>query len=399
MVIPYTNDNLELLKERTNAQTGRTGISKSKSEFAHEILGLCRTLDYSVTRVFTQRLKKPDPKYFIGTGKAEEITQSLAEYAQLEFAVFDCSLKPSQVFNLETKLGLRVIDRSTLILMIFLHHARTREAKLQVEYAIIKHQLPYVKELVRRSKMGEHPGYMAGGEYKVDEYYRLANTRIRTIQLDLRKIKTSRGQQRKHRRGQGFLLISVAGYTNAGKSSILKVLTDARVLVDDRMFSTVSPKTRRFRNSKILLTDTVGFIQNIPTQLIEAFKSTLEEIIDADQIMLIVDISEPPEMIKRKLITCFNTINQLIIERFEPPKSRVNGVKTMILKRPQYYIVFNKSDLEPNGKAKVSRILAEQADELSDQNLLSVFQVSCKTKDGIKQIIERLSALAPGMSE
>ena len=368
---------------------------KGAIEESQEILGLCGTLDYNVKSVFTQNLPKPNPTFYIGRGKVEEIAKFISDNNGLEFAVFDCPLKPNQVFNLEIQLGLRVIDRSTLILMIFLHHARTKEAKLQIEYAILKHQMPYVNELVRRTKLGEHPGLMAGGEYKVDEYYRLTKTRVKTIRLELAKIKTSRAQQRKNRRKKGFVLISFAGYTNAGKSSLLKALTKAQVRVEERMFSTVSPKTRRFRSSKVLFTDTVGFIRDIPTQLIEAFKSTLEEIVDADHILLVVDISEQLPVVKDKLITCLSTIDQLIIERFTPlkkTKKTISGISTgnSSMRRPNLHLVFNKCDLEPEYQKKVEFILSSPAQNLSLKNISSTFKISCKSKFGIDTMIKKL---------
>jgi len=378
------------LKNQFKNKRSEDSVTAGKPD-SKEIIGLCRTLDYDTTAIFKQGISKPNPTYYIGRGKVEEIAEFISSNDKLEFAVLDCTLKPNQAFNLENKFRLRVIDRSTLILIIFLHHARTKEAKLQIEYAILKHQIPYVTELVRRSKLGEHPGYMAGGEYKVDEYYRLTKTRIKAIRQDLAKIKTSRGQQRKHRQRQGFTLVSLAGYTNSGKSSFLNALTDARVLIEDRMFSTVSPKTRRFRRSKVLLTDTVGFIQNIPTQLIEAFKSTLEEIIDADHIMLIVDISEDIAIIKKKIITCLNTINQLIIERYIPANtSSPEATQTMI--QPKFHLVFNKCDLEENNKEKAKIILDDISEELDTYKLGSMFFVSCKSKYGIDHIIEKLSS-------
>lgn len=353
-------------------------------------MGLCVTLDYKATKVFTQNIRRPNPKYYIGRGKVEEIAEFILENGPLDFAVFDCPLKPNQVFNLETKFGVRVLDRSTLILMIFLHHSRSREAKLQIEYAILNHQMPYVKELVRRSKIGEHPGLMAGGEYKVDEYYRLTKTRVKSIKHDLAKIKTSRDQQRKNRRKKGFVLVSMAGYTNAGKSSLLKELTKAQVPVDSRMFSTVSPKTRRFRNSRILFTDTVGFIRDIPTQLIEAFKSTLEEIIDADHIIVMVDISEQPIMIKQKLKTCLTTIDQLITERFTSQGKTNKAYAALVPSKPHIHLVFNKCDLEPQSNKKIKDITNDMAEALSTQYISSIFRISCKSDYGIEDLIDKL---------
>jgi len=369
----------------TNSHTDRFDIETMSS--SDELLGLCYTLSYGVESIYTQTIDKPNPKYFIGKGKVQEIAEFITNHGQLEFAVFDCALKPNQIFNLENRFHIRVLDRNALILMIFLHHARTNEAKLQVEYAILKHQIPYLTELVRRSKLGEHPGLLAGGEYKVDEYFKLTKRRIRKIRNELLKIKTSREQRRKHRRRSGFTLITLAGYTNAGKSALLRALTGAQVLVDGRMFSTVGTKTMRYRNSRVLLTDTVGFLRNIPTQLIEAFKSTLEEIIDADHIILIVDISEEPKVIKEKLVTCVGTIDQLITDRFTVPKKGIKNSDNISFTRPIIHLVFNKCDLIANEKDKVSEILKEMGPDLASRGISSIFLISCETKVGLNSLI------------
>ncbi len=372
-------------------------IPKLKNQFnswkTDEILGLCRTLEYSVSEVFRQKINTPNPKYYIGRGKVEEIAEYIKENPSVEFAVFDCALKPNQIFNLERTLRVRVLDRNTLILMIFFHHARTKEAKLQIEYAILKYQIPYITELVRRSKLGEHPGLMTGGEYKVEEYYRLTKKRIKKIKIELSKINISRDQRRKNRRKRGFVLATLAGYTNSGKSALLRALTGLDVPVDDRMFSTVSPKTRRFRDTNLLFTDTVGFIRNIPTQLIEAFKSTLEEIIDVDHILLIVDISEDKATIIEKLGTSLRTIDQLVTESYTLPGKNIDAQTSdmMLQKRPNLYLVFNKCDLVADSKTKSEEILNTLQEKIAIYGISSSYIISAKTKHGIKEMIESLN--------
>jgi GTP-binding protein HflX len=371
-------------------------IKSGTDHQTQEIVGLCSTLDYKICRIYRQTIAKPNPTYYLGSGKVDEISGYLEEEENknqepLDFAILDCSLRANQIFNLENKFHVRVLDRSALILMIFLHHARTNEAKLQVEYAILNHQIPYVTEVVRRTKLGEHPGYLAGSEYKVDEYFRLTKQRIRKIQGNLKKIKTSREQRRKHRRRSGFKLVTLAGYTNAGKSALLQTLTKAQVLVDDRLFSTVSTKTRRFRASKILVTDTVGFIRNLPTQLVEAFKSTLEEIIYADHIVLVVDVSEVLGITSGKIRTSLTTIDQLISESFLHLNSSPQDQDRV--KRPTFHLVFNKSDLEPNANEKVKNILENLESELMAHSMEDYFLISCKTKQGIDEIINTFTEL------
>jgi GTP-binding protein HflX len=384
VIIPRIKSRIKVDQKQTNKQNNLNLQMK-------EILGLCSTLDYKIIKVFKQYINAPNPAYYFGIGKVEEIAQYIHEKEQelkspVEFAVVDCPLKASQIFNLENKFHIRVLDRNALILMIFLHHARTNEAKLQIEYAILNHQIPYITELVRRSKLGEHPGYLAGGEYKVDDYFKLIRRRIKKIHASLEKIKTSREQRRKHRRNVGFKLVTIAGYTNAGKSALLTAMTNAKVLVEDRLFSTVSTRTRKLRDSKLLITDTVGFIRNLPTQLVEAFKSTLEEIIFADYIVLVVDISEDPEIIIDKLRTSFTTIDQLLSEDFSKRYLLKNN--TGNIKRPMYILVFNKIDIEPSPDKKIKKIFDVVEPELTAHGIEKYHLISAKTSDGLDTITD-----------
>ncbi len=405
-------------------QINASGSKFSTSFASSEILGLCKTLEFEITSSFYQTLEKPNPTYYIGRGKVMVISEFLEktreverkkveeeswkkrrekrvekrqetpsepDYGRLEFAVFDCMLKPNQIFNLEKAFHVRVFDRNSLILMIFFQHARTNEAKLQVEYAILKHQIPYITELVRRAKLGEHPGFLASGEYKVDDYFKLTKKRIKKIQIELIKIKNSRKQRRNHRRRFGFELATLAGYTNAGKSALLKALTDAKVVIDDRMFSTLSTKTRRFRKSNLLITDTVGFIQDIPPHLFEAFKSTLEEIIFADHILLIVDISEDIEIIKTKIKEGLKIIDQLICENYMFGESQQQ--KSYQITRPTCKLVFNKSDLEPNSKKKITEVQEQLSNEIAEHGINSIYLISCKTLTGVDDIIREFGEI------
>jgi GTP-binding protein HflX len=384
-------------KLRNRVRSKEAGLSPpSINHQTQEIVGLCSTLDYKICKIYRQNINAPNPTYYLGAGKVDEISEFLEEqenknHEPLDFAILDCSLRANQIFNLENKFHVRVLDRSALILMIFLHHARTNEAKLQVEYAILNHQIPYVTEVVRRTKLGEHPGYLAGGEYKVDEYFRLTKQRIRKIQGNLKKIKTSREQRRKHRRRSGFQLMTLAGYTNAGKSALLQTLTRAPVLVDDRLFSTVSTKTRRFRASKLLFTDTVGFIRNLPTQLVEAFKSTLEEIIYADHIVLVVDVSEAPEIVLDKIRTSLKTIDQLMSESFLPRNNSKQDKD--ITERPSFYLIFNKIDVEPLADEKAREIFDLLEKELMAHGMDDYSLISCKTKQGIDELMTTFAGL------
>ncbi len=227
--------------------------------------------------------------------------------------IFDNPLKSVQAYNLAKATGVEAIDRFQLILEIFTRRATTTEAQLQIQLAKLKYELAHAKERVRLAKKGEQPGFMGLGAYEVDVYYEAVKKQIHTIQKKLRKIREKRVLHRERRAELGFSSISLAGYTNAGKSSLFKALTDEEVPVDASLFTTLSTTTRlvKLSKKKFLLTDTVGFIDRLPLTLIEAFRSTLEETIYSDLILLVVDISESISLIKRKLDVSLETIEQI----------------------------------------------------------------------------------------
>ncbi len=198
---------------------------------------------------------------------------------------------------------LEVFDRVRVILEIFSERARTQEARLQVELAKLHYEMPLVKESISLMKKGERPGFLAGGEYEVVQYHDMIKRRMARIRHDLSHISQERDVRRKHRRRGGFHLVSLAGYTNAGKSSLLRALTGDRAIAENRYFSTLETRTRRAVDERreILVTDTVGFMDELPPWLIESFRSTLEEIALADVIVLVVDVSDPLPEIRRRL--------------------------------------------------------------------------------------------------
>lgn len=209
--------------------------------------------------------------------------------------------------------AVEAIDRFQLILEIFARRATTNEAKLQIQLARLRYELTRAKERVRLAKKEEQPGFMGLGAYEVDVYFETVKRRIQSIRNKLRRIRKRRILHRKRRTELGFQSISLAGYTNAGKSSLFNSLTEEEVLVDEGLFTTLSTTTRlvKILEKKILLTDTVGFIDRLPLKLIEAFNSTLEETIYSDLILLVVDVSEPIDLIKKKLSCCLQTIAQI----------------------------------------------------------------------------------------
>lgn len=222
-------------------------------------------------------------------------------------------MKTIQIYNLAKLTGVEVADRFQLILEIFAQRASTSEAKLQIQLARLRYELPHAKEKVRLAKLSEQPGFRGLGRYEVDLYYETIQRQITRIRNKLRSIRGERRLHRAHRLELGFPLISLAGYTNAGKSSMFNALAEETVPVDHGLFTTLSTTTRTvdLLRKRVLLTDTVGFIDRLPMTLIEAFHSTLEETIFSGLLLLIIDISEPPEEIERKLSCCLDTIQKI----------------------------------------------------------------------------------------
>jgi len=269
-----------------------------------EIIQLADTLGYNSVKTFIQHRKNPDVNSYLGSGKVNEIKKFIDDSdEEISLVIVSGELKPSQWFVLEKKLKRDVFDRVRLILAIFEKRADRKEARLQVKLAQLQYERPFVRELIHRARAGEHPGFMAGGEYQVDDYYEMIKKQVKKIKGELNKIRDDRVLQRQHRHVGGFYLVSLAGYTNAGKSSLLNLLSGEQVKVEGKLFSTLSTTTRRIGNRQIpiLLTDTVGFIQHLPALIIDAFHSTLEEIEVADVVLLVVDGSEDNELAKKKL--------------------------------------------------------------------------------------------------
>lgn len=276
-----------------------------------ELRSLAESAGYTVIGKIEQ-VREPDPRYQIGYGKLKELAELVKETG-VQKIIFDNPLKPVQAYNIAKVLGVEAIDRFQLILEIFARRATTTEAKLQIQLARLKYELARAKEKVRLAKKGEQPGFMGLGAYEVDVYYESVKRQIQTINGRLKKIRRKRVLHRERRAELGFPTISLAGYTNAGKSTLFIALTDEEVPVDESLFTTLSTTTRLVKssNKKFLLTDTVGFIDRLPLTLIEAFHSTLEETIYSDLILLVVDLSESLNVIEKKLSVCIETIHRI----------------------------------------------------------------------------------------
>jgi len=272
---------------------------------------LAEAVGYTVVESLEQ-IRGPDPRYQIGSGKAKELAELVAENG-VEIAIFDNELKPVQAYNLAKATGVEAIDRFQLILQIFARRASTSEAKLQIQLARLQYELPRAKERVKLARLSEQPGFMGLGKYEVDLYYENIRQRIHSIREKLKKKRKKRRLHRAGRTGLGFTSISLAGYTNAGKSSLFNALAEEDAPVDPSLFTTLSTTTRMVDlfGKRALLTDTVGFIDRLPLTLIEAFHSTLEETIFSDLILLVLDISESLGKVEKKLSCCLDTIRKI----------------------------------------------------------------------------------------
>jgi GTP-binding protein HflX len=346
----------------------------SMDQNVSELTNLTESLGYSIDRIFVQKREAPDPRYYIGGGKTKEVSEYLKNN-EIDIVIFNAKLKASQLFNLERILKKTVYDRIRLILEIFKDRAHSREAKLQVELARLQYEIPLVNEWIHRSKKGEHPGFLAGGEYAVQQYYDLIRKRIKKNKDKLQKLKKEREFRRSHRKDYGFYLVSLAGYTNAGKSTLLNELTDSNVVVEERVFSTLTTTTRKLAETRkqILLTDTVGFIKDLPPWLIEAFHSTLEEIFYSDIILLVVDSSEDLDEMVQKLNTCFQIL------------WNADNV-------PPIIPVFNKIDLDEMTN------LRKKINSLKEQNLIDDYiYISAKQKIFLDNLTEKIHQTLPEM--
>ncbi|MBR6644293.1 MAG: GTPase HflX [Clostridia bacterium] len=262
-----------------------------------ELEQLLKTAGGEVYGVMTQSRETPDVRTYIGEGKVEELKE-ICENNEIPLVVFDRELSPSQIRNLEKELeNVRVIDRTMLILDIFALHAVSGEGKLQVELAQLKYTIPRLSgKGAELSRLGGGIGTRGPGESKLESDKRHLKHRIAALEAQAEELRKNRSTMRRQRDRSGIFKLAIAGYTNAGKSTLLNFLTDAGILAENKLFATLDPTTRKFElpsGEEILLTDTVGFIRNLPTHLVKAFRSTLDEVAYCDALLLIVDASDP----------------------------------------------------------------------------------------------------------
>ena len=322
--IPQTNwmNEIELAEERVKAAIAKGGIveqaekvmliSIDSEESLEELASLAETAGAMVITRVMQNRQKPDPATFIGSGKAEELSLA-CQALEIDLVIVDDELTGSQQRNLEAALGVRVIDRTALILDIFAQRAQTAEGKLQVELAQMKYRLPRLTGMgTILSRLGGGIGTRGPGETQLEVDRRRIRKRIDDLQHQLSELKRQRDMRRARRDKQGQTTVALVGYTNAGKSTLLNALSGADVLVEDKLFATLDPVMRNVdlpENRSCLLVDTVGFIRKLPHQLVEAFHSTLEEALYADLLVVVSDISNPQYQEQRE--TVFRVLREL----------------------------------------------------------------------------------------
>ena len=275
------------------------GTSQDAENSLKELAALAETAGSEVLAGLIQRRDKADPATFIGSGKVLELKEAVMNTGA-DTVVCDGELSPAQLRNLEGKVKVKVVDRTALILDIFAQHAKSREGKAQVELAQMTYLLPRLRgwgdSLSRQSGGASGIGGRGPGETKIETDRRRINDKMAKLRRDIKEMKVSRDTKRQDRRRNNIPSVAIAGYTNAGKSSLMNRLTDAGVLVENALFATLDPTVRKTTSSDgriYTLSDTVGFVRHLPHQLIEAFKSTLEEVSGADLIVHVVDGSHP----------------------------------------------------------------------------------------------------------
>jgi GTP-binding protein HflX len=351
------------------------GIQSPKDEWPleqslAELESLVNTAGADVVGSVTQKLAKPNTRTLVGKGKVQEIATAVSALGA-DLVVFDGELSPTQQSNLEAEIkGVKILDRTALILDIFALHANTREGRLQVRLAQSQYLLPRLRGMwahLAANRMGGGVGSRFGeGESQLEVDRRMVRKRIDTIKLELDKVERERNTQRKSRQNSGIYKVALAGYTNAGKSSLLNSLTDAEVLAYDKLFATLDSTTRKLvlpEGREMTLTDTVGFIQKLPHTLVESFNSTLNEIRDGDLILHVVDASTDQRDAQMQAVN--DVLEQI----------GAHGIPQLL--------VFNKADLLEVGEQ-----------QLLGSRYANALFVSAKQGNGTTELLQRIEQTA-----
>jgi GTP-binding protein HflX len=345
-------------------------------EYLAELSFLAETAGADPVKRFTQRLDTPNPRTFVGSGKIDEIA-SFIEENNIDIAIFDDELTPSQIRNIEKVLGCRILDRTNLILDIFAHRARTSHARTQVELAQYQYLLPRLTGLwthLERQRGGI--GLRGPGETEIETDRRIIRDRISFLKEQLKKIDTQMSTQRKNR-GK-MVRVALVGYTNVGKSTIMNMLSKSDVFAENKLFATLDTTVRKvvIGNLPFLLSDTVGFIRKLPHDLVESFKSTLDEVRESDLLVHIVDISHPG--FEEQITVVDETLKELGTS--EKPKIVIfNKIDAFT------YSVKDEDDLTPVLKENISLDDLKKTWMASDEQNKSVF-ISAITKENIDEL-------------
>jgi GTP-binding protein HflX len=346
-------------------------------EYLDELAFLSETAGAIAVERFTQRLPHPDSRTFVGKGKLEEIKQYVAS-RDIDVVIFDDELTGSQISNIEKEVKCRVIDRSDLILDIFASRARTAQAKVQVELAQYQYILPRLKGMwTHLERQGAGIGSRGPGETEIETDRRIVKDKIALLRGRLKEIDKQSITQRKER-GE-FIRVALVGYTNVGKSTLMNVLSKSDVFAENKLFATLDTTTRKivYENTPFLLSDTVGFIRKLPHHLVESFKSTLDEVREADILLHVVDVSHP--LYEDQIGVVNHTLQEL--KAFDKP------ILTIFNKLDLYESVTFDEWLEDEVKQELLLELKEKWDRATNNNCVFISALERKNIDALREII------------
>ena len=347
------------------------------NEYLAELAFLAETAGAIAIKIFKQRLSHPDSKTFVGKGKLEEIKQYVAA-KDIDVVIFDDELTGSQIQNIEKEAKCRVIDRSDLILDIFARRARTAQAKVQVELAQYQYILPRLKGMWSHlERQGAGIGSRGPGETEIETDRRIVKDKIALLRKRLQEIDKQAFTQRKDR-GE-FIRVALVGYTNVGKSTIMNLISKSEVFAENKLFATLDTTTRKvvFENTPFLLSDTVGFIRKLPHHLVESFKSTLDEVREADVLLHVVDISHP------KYEDQIDVVNKTLQELKAFDKPVVTIFNKMDLYRQKYFDEWISDEV----KQDIERDLKERWINVNNNNCVFVSAIEKQNIDELRTII------------